>query len=64
MTKVLVLLWQYTDLEKVITSDIAVCVDLDRHGCLRSGAAQGCQPWDVEVEIDLVGYEASAKRYE
>jgi hypothetical protein len=42
--KVSVLLWRYTDLRKVITPDVGVRADLDQHGCLRSGAAQGRQP--------------------
>jgi hypothetical protein len=54
MAKVLVLPWQCTDLKKAITSDVGVRADLDRHDHLCSGAAQGRQPWDVEVEIDLV----------
>jgi hypothetical protein len=32
MAKVSVLLWQYANLRKVITSDVGVCVDLDQHG--------------------------------
>jgi hypothetical protein len=37
--------------------------DLDRQGRLRSGAAQGRQPWGVEVGIDLTGVKVAAKRY-
>jgi hypothetical protein len=44
------LLWLYADLKKVITSDMSARDDLDRHGCLRSGAAQGRRPWGVEVK--------------
>jgi hypothetical protein len=62
MAKVSIFLWQYADLKKVIAFDVGVRADLDRHGRLRSGATQGRQPWGVEVEVDLVGYEASAKR--
>jgi hypothetical protein len=61
MAKFSVLSRQYADLKKAITSHVGVRADLDLHGRLRSVAPQGCQPWDVEVEIDLVGYEASAK---
>jgi hypothetical protein len=43
-TKVLVLLWRYADLRKVITPDVGVRADLDQHGRLRSGVAQGRQP--------------------
>jgi hypothetical protein len=35
--------------------------DLNRHGRLRSGAAQGRRPWGKEVKIDLAGSKASAK---
>jgi hypothetical protein len=53
------LLWQYANLKKAILSDVEIYAD----GHLHSGAAQGHQPWCVEVEIDLIGYEASAKHY-
>jgi hypothetical protein len=49
MAKALLLLWRSIDLRKVITSDVSIHDDLDHHGRLRSGAEQGCQPWDVEV---------------
>jgi hypothetical protein len=39
MAKVSVLLWRYADLRKVITVDMSVRDDLNRHGHLRSGAA-------------------------
>jgi hypothetical protein len=44
MAKVSVLSRQYADLKKAIISDVGVCADLDRHGRLRSGVAQGRQP--------------------
>jgi hypothetical protein len=44
MAKVLVLLWRYADLRKVITSDVSARDDLDHHGRLRSGAVQGRPP--------------------
>jgi hypothetical protein len=62
VAKVSVLPWQYADLKEAITSDVGVRADLDRHDHLCSGAAQGRQPWDGEVEIDLVSYKALAKR--
>jgi hypothetical protein len=62
MAKVSALLWLYVDLNKVMTSEVSVCDDLDRHGLLRSGAAQGRQPWVVEVETDLTGVKSTAER--
>jgi hypothetical protein len=56
-----VLLWRYTDLRKVITFDVCAHDDLDCHVRLRSDAAQGCQPRDLEVEIDLTGVKAATK---
>jgi hypothetical protein len=44
VAKVSALLWRYADLRKVITFDVSACDDLDRHGRLHSGAAQGHQP--------------------
>jgi hypothetical protein len=41
VAKVSVLLWRYADHGKVITSDIEVRADLDRHGFLRSGTSRG-----------------------
>jgi hypothetical protein len=62
MAKVSALLWLYVDLNKVMTSEVSARDDLDRHGLLRSGAAQGCQPWVVEVETDLTGVKSTAER--
>jgi hypothetical protein len=59
MAKVSVLPRQYADLNTAIISNVGVRANLDRHSRLRSGTAQGHQPWDVEVEIDLAGYESS-----
>jgi hypothetical protein len=58
-----VLLWRYANLRKVITFDVSARDDLDRHGRLRSGAAQARQPWGVEVDIDRIGIEAATKCY-
>jgi hypothetical protein len=62
MAKVSVLLSLYADLKKVITPDVSARDDLDCHGRLRSGAAQGRQPWGLEVEIDLTGVKATTER--
>jgi hypothetical protein len=64
MAKVSALMWHCTELRKVTSStDVNARDDLNRHGRLRSGATQGCQPWGMEVEIDLTGVKAAAKRY-
>jgi hypothetical protein len=62
MAKVSVLLRLYADLKKVIESDVCARDDLDRHGCLRSGATQGCRPWGVEVEIYLRDVKATTEQ--
>jgi hypothetical protein len=61
VAKVSVLLWWYPDLKKDILTDVGVRADLYRQDRLRSGAAQGRQPWAVEVKINLIGCEASVK---
>jgi hypothetical protein len=48
VAKVSVLPCRYADLRKVIASNVGVCADLDRHGRLCSGAAQGRQPCGVK----------------
>jgi hypothetical protein len=44
VAKVSVLSWRYAVLRTVITFDVGVHVDLDRHSRSRGGAAQGHQP--------------------
>jgi hypothetical protein len=44
IAKVSVLPRQYVDLKRAIISDVGVRADLDRHGHLCSGTAQGCRP--------------------
>jgi hypothetical protein len=62
VAKVSALLWRYADLRKVIIFDVSARDELDRHGRLRSCAAQGRQPCGVEVKINLTGVKAAAKR--
>jgi hypothetical protein len=63
MAKVSVLMWHCADLRKVTSTDENAYEDLNRHDRLHSGAAQGRQPSGMEVEIDLMGVKAAAKRY-